>query len=127
MACSPSVTTCSGFANCTRAKARCVSATSFESSSTSKMLPLLRSILHPRRRKLDPEARAFPRLRLDTDTAAHPLGAAPHDREADAGARIHLSTVQTLQYAKDVRMIPRVDAGPIVLDPSALRSASRVG
>src|SRR5690349_21517200 len=117
MACSPSVTICSGLAKPARANARCVRTTSLGSSSIRSTLPRSRSIRTSGGDQLDPEPGAGAGARLHTDAPAHALHAAAHDGQPDPGARIALDPVQPMEHAEDRPMVLRVDPDAVVLHP----------
>src|SRR4051812_9010220 len=69
--------------------------------------------------QLDPEAAAFAEGGFEAVGAAHALGGAGNDGEADAGAFVHFGANAALEDAEDFLVELRRNANALVADPDA--------
>src|SRR3569833_3153546 len=69
-------------------------------------------------RQINPETASFADFRFDTTSATHALHGTRHDGQTNAGARITLRRLATLEYAEDFLMRSEGNANAFIPHPN---------
>src|SRR5258708_34847146 len=127
MASSPSRTIRSGFTRLACMNARCVRRMSFGSSSSIRIVKSVACMDPLAFLQFNPEPASRPAVGLDPAGTVHARHRLANHRQSDAGARIVLLPVQSLENPEDSVLVLGQDADAVVLEPDPHFLPPRLG